>query len=114
MRLFGRIEPGKGAWQLTGQPHFLANSGLSPALYLTLGGAVRLDELLAKTAAARMALLVAEKAVVSAWLVELLAELVAAPGAVGFCSEQAVRELMITISRKAYLQDGTVTCGNFT
>jgi hypothetical protein len=64
MRLLGRIEPGNGAGQLTGQPHFFANSGLSPALYLVLRGAVRADELLAATAAAlRTALLVAEKAV---------------------------------------------------
>jgi hypothetical protein len=52
---------------LTGQPHFAANSGFSPALYLILG-AVRADEVLANAVAVRTALLVAEKAVGAAWL----------------------------------------------
>jgi hypothetical protein len=37
MRLPGKIEPGSGGGHFTGQPHCLANSGSSPALYLILG-----------------------------------------------------------------------------
>ena len=100
MRLCGRIEPANGAGQLTGQPHCCANSGFSPALYLILRGAVCADELLAaKAAALRMALLVAEKAVGSAWLAVL------AGGAVDFCAVQAVRMLIMTNSRKACRHD---------
>ena len=50
-----------------------------------------------------MALLVAEKAVGSAWLVGLLAVL--AVGAVDFCSVQAVRMLIVMNSRKACRHD---------
>ena len=103
MRLPGRIEPGNGAGQLTGQPHFFANSGFSPALYLILG-AVRADEVLAAgRAALRMALLVAEKAVGSAWLAVVAGGVGA--GAVDFCSVQAVRMLIMTNSQKACRHD---------
>jgi hypothetical protein len=75
---------------------------------------------LAKAAALRMALLVAVKAVGSAWLMELpavlLAEVLAevAGGAVGFCSLQAVRMLTMANSRTACRHVWTVDCGYFT
>ena len=117
MRLYGRIEPGSGAGQSTGQPHFFANSGFSPALYLILGRALWADDLVAATAAAlRMALLVAEnavgadelfaaKAAAAARLVLLLAVTLVVVGAVVLCSVQAVRRLMRTNSRKACRHD---------
>src|SRR5665647_3200803 len=63
MRLDGRIEPGSGARQFTGQPHCSAYSGFSPELYFILGADLRAALVCAaKAAAFLVAVVVAAKA----------------------------------------------------